>query len=58
MVYVEVMFLLLTILHAFYCTGTADVSSTSGPDGGATSAPPTANVELGGAKPNPFGPGQ
>ena len=58
MVYVEVMFLLLTILHAFYCTGTTDVSSTSGPDGGATSAPPTANVELGGAKPNPLGPDQ
>ena len=38
----------------FTITGTTDVSSTSGPDGGATSAAPTANEELGGAKPNQF----
>lgn len=55
MVYVEALFLLLTILHAFYCTGTADTSSTDAPN---TSQPPTANVEIGTAKPNPFGPGQ
>ena len=57
MLYVEAMFLLLTILHAFYCTGTADTSSETSPDAN-TSQPPTATVEIGTAKPNPFGPGQ
>ena len=57
MVYAELLFLLLTILHAFYCTGSSDdaAASTSSPP---QPPPPTANVELGGAKPNPFGPNQ
>ena len=50
MVYAELLFLLLTILHAFYCTGSSDDA--------AASSPPTANMEIGRAKPNPFGPGQ
>ena len=52
LIYVELVFLLLTILHSFYCAGGKSESESSPSDR------KQSNVEMGGAKPNPFGPGQ
>ena len=51
-IYVEIAFLLLTVFHAFYCTGTGK------PDDENRRASDVEMPQNGAAKPNPFGPGE
>ena len=50
-IYVEIAFLLLTVFHAFYCTGTGK------PDDANRKASDVEMLQNGAAKQNPFGPG-